>query len=218
MTDKPFALFDMDGTLVDSMPLWNSLHVTYAKEVRPDLGEEEIAYLQSLRGFGQVSRGFEKLGIPGTKEKVMAYMEDKMGGYYTTCVRLKPGAKLHLEHLKQQGIPMGIITLTSHEKAAICLKHTGLDRYISFVLTPEDTPDRTGKEDTVIFEMAMERMGCRHPRDCAFYEDSLYSMKTAKAMGFYTVGIQDRWNAYTEQRAKWYTDAILDWGYVFPGK
>ncbi len=216
MKEHAYALFDMDGTLVDSMPYWRSLHVAYAKHQKPDLTPEEIQRLESVFGYGEVIRLYQELQIPATLDGLVEYSEEKMAHYYRECVQPKPHVIAHLNALKAKGVKMGVITLTPHRGADLCLEVCGLDNYFSFVLTREDTPKHTGKEDPKIFKMAMRLLGCRKASECAFYEDSVYAMETARKMGFYICAVEDRFSERELAKVSSLADEVLNFGYHLP--
>jgi HAD superfamily hydrolase (TIGR01509 family) len=86
-------------------------------------------------------------------------------------------------------------------------------RYFDFVLAREDTPAYTGKENPLIFELALARLGCEKPSDCVFYEDSLYAIATAHNMGFHIRAVEDRWDADDRAKIEALADEIYDFGY-----
>lgn len=209
----PFAIFDMDGTLVDSMPCWYSLHGDYARAHHPDLTPEARKEIEEAWGFRDIFAAFDKFGVAYTRQGYFAYIETKMGEYYDRVVAPKPQTLAHLEQLKADGTKMCVITMTPHRGADFCLAKTGLDKYFAFVLTREDTPAYTGKEDSLIFEMALRRLGCEDPSDCLFYEDSLYAIETAHKMGLHIRAVEDRWDAEDRAQIEALADEIYDFGY-----
>ena len=208
-----YAIFDMDGTLVDSMPCWYSLHGAYARTHHPCLSPEALSEIEAAWGFRDIFAAFDKFGVAYTREGYYAYIEDKMGDYYDRVVAPKPKTLAHLERLKAEGTRMCVITMTPHRGADFCLAKTGLDKYFEFVLTREDTPAYTGKENPLIFELALARLGCEKPSDCVFYEDSLYAIATAHNMGFHLRAVEDRWDADDRAKIEALADEICDFGY-----
>ncbi len=201
MKHLPYALFDMDGTLVDSMGYWRESPLKYARKRCPHLTEEmadAICHTYTYSGLRELLASY---GLSMTVEELIHACEDIMTEHYRHDIEVKPGAIAILEELRAAGTRMGIITMTPHRDAEICLRKTGLDAYISFVLTPEDTSDGSGKEKPEIFGIAQNLLGCENPADCLFFEDSLYAASTAKRLGFYLVGVWDRWAECDEVRA-----------------
>ena len=209
----PYAIFDMDGTLVDSMPCWYSLHGDYARIQCPDLSLGAIKEIEEAWGFRDIFAAFDKFGVPYTREGYFKHIEDRMGYFYENVIAPKPKTLSLLEQLKADGCRMCVITMTPHKGADLCLAKTSLGRYFDFVLTREDTPAYTGKENPLIFEMALARLGCENPADCVFYEDSLYAIETAHKMGFYIRAVEDRWDEETQAQIAARADEIISLGY-----
>ncbi len=193
MKQLPYALFDMDGTLVDSMTYWMTAPGEYVRRVLPDITAEQEAALAETRTYVGLLEKLVSWGVRVTVDDIIHASEDLMMEHYRKDITTKPGAIPLLEELFHAGTKMGLITMTPHRAVDICLAKTGLDKYFSFVLTPEDTSDGSGKEKREIFDIGMARLGCEHPSDCLFFEDSVYAAKTAHDLGFYLVGVYDAW-------------------------
>ena len=155
----PYALFDMDGTLVDSMGYWREMPLEYLAEVgiRPDA--EGLQHLTSARGYGEIIAYFASLGIHTTLPEMLRFVATHIARHYAEEVQVKPGVPALLESLRAAGCRMGVVTLTPHAGTSVCLTKTGLAPYFDFVLTPEDMPGGGGKEEPGIFEEALRRLG-----------------------------------------------------------
>ena len=212
LTRYRYALFDMDGTLVDSMAYWKQLPEDYLAAhgvVLDDAGREAIA---RSRGYGEILGYFASRGVTADLPSLFAFVTTKMAYYYENKVKAKPGTRELLDALKEAGCRMGILTMTPHADVNICLGKTGLAPYFEFVLTMEDTEDKSGKEGTRIFEMALDCFGGAKPAECLFFEDSLYSIRTAREMGFPIVGVSDPWAKFEETEIRALSDLYLDLG------
>ncbi len=193
MKTYAYALFDMDGTLVDSMAYWMKAPLEYAKGLLPHMTEEELVSFVKSPTYTGLLEALETCGVTISVPELMHAAEKLMYNYYQTEIQAKPGAIPLLEKLHSDGVKIGIITMTPHSDVDVCLAKTGIDKYISFVLTPEDTSDGSGKEKTEIFGIALEKLGGVKPEECIFYEDSWYAAKTAHEMGFRVVAAYDKY-------------------------
>ncbi len=209
---KPFAyaLFDMDGTLVDSMTYWRYAPAELAARLFGDIGEERVAALVATRTYGEIERLFAAWGFSLSRVALIRGCEEIMAEHYRRDVKARAGALPLLKSLGAAGTRMGIITLTPHREAEICLSETGLSPFFSFVLTPQDTSSGKGKEDPEIFRIALQKLGCRHPSDCAFFEDSLYAVRTAHAMGFRVQAVRDKWAEQERDEIRALSENYLD--------
>ncbi len=208
MKTLPYALFDMDGTLVDSMTHWMRAPLSYARAVLPNLTEEMARRVYLTHDYADIRDLLASWGAEVSVPALIRASEDAMVEEYLHHIDAKAGVPALLASLHHAGTKMGIITMTPHHEVEICLARTGLDRYFSFVLTTEDTSDGSGKEKPEIFGIALEKLGCKSPAECMFFEDSLYAARTAHDMGFYLVGVYDRWAESDKVRAL--SDAFLN--------
>ena len=195
MKHPPYALFDMDGTLVDSMQYWHGAHIEGLTLAGYEVTEEMKEALHKVWGYENLQELLASWGIHKTVDMLKEEARELLRGHYQRDVVVKPKVKALLDELKAQGVKMGVLTLTPHELVDICLAKNGLTEYFSCIVTTEDNPTGTGKEAPEIFSCALDAIGCDDPSQCAIYEDSFYSIFTAKKMGFYVVGVEDAWQS-----------------------
>ena len=183
-----YALFDMDGTLTDTMHFWKGIPKRLLAAEGLSISKEQEATLETL--------GLER-GIEYIHSLHLSPRADSFG--YEDVVRIltpsyegdpvaKPAVDLLLKELKASGARMGVATLTPSHLARTCLTRTGLIDYFDFILGGEDYPE--GKNTPRIFLDAAERFGCA-PTEMHLFEDSYYSVKTARAIGIPVVGVAD---------------------------
>lgn len=195
--DKKYCIFDMDGTLVDSMGYWRSLGREYLAE-QGFTGElvtrtlEKLRALTMLEGADLFRRTFD---LPGTPRDIADEMNDMMQAHYRRDVQLKPGAAEYLRMLRKRGCRLCVATATDEALAHICFRRLGIDDCFEFVLSCSTLGVRKTQPD--IYYAAARQLGCR-PEDAAVFEDALHAAQTAKAAGFYTVVVEDE-----NQRDDW---------------
>ncbi len=202
MKHLPYALFDMDGTLVESMTYWARepemcCHQLYKESGAACSQSAFVAFNINVRKavtYRDLLEALAEVGVQITERELARKTEESMLSHYENDIDVKPGVIPLLEELQAAGTKMGIVTMTPHYDVDACLKKTGLGKYFSFVLTPEDTSDGSGKEKPEIFDIALKKLGCRNASECMFFEDSYYAVYTAKNMGFYMIGVYDDWS------------------------
>lgn len=183
-----YALFDMDGTLTDTMPFWKGIPQRLLAAEGLSISKEQEATLETL--------GLER-GIEYIHSLHLSPRADSFG--YEDVVRIltpsyegdpvaKPAVDLLLKELKASGARMGVATLTPSHLARTCLTRTGLIDYFDFILGGEDYPE--GKSSPRIFLDAAKKFGCA-PTEMHLFEDSFYSIKTARELGIPVVGVAD---------------------------
>lgn len=188
LADLPikYALFDMDGTLTDTMPFWIGLPRRIFEGEGLTLSPEEEATLEPLG----LHKGIEYLNSLHRTEKVFGREDvfSALRASYSGDPVVKPMVRELLEELRARGVRMGVATLTPVPLAQICLDRTGLASYFEFVMGGEDYPE--GKNTPRIFLDAAERFGCA-PCEMYLFEDSYYSVKTARTLEIPVVGVAD---------------------------
>lgn len=207
--DKKFCIFDMDGTLVDSMPIWKSLGKDYleARGHRPT--QKQLAAMGPMTMLEGAAFLMETFGVEGPPERIIEEMHAVMENHYRTDIPLKPGIQDYLEGLKKRGTRMCVATATAEPLARACLERLGVAHYFDFILSCETVGK--GKTQPDVYLEAARRMGSA-PEDTAVFEDALYAAQTAKEAGFYTVGVPEA--AYGQDwpaLAALADETILDW-------
>lgn len=208
MTEKRFAIFDMDGTLVDSMPWWNALAGEYLagkgiSVMPPDLA----AQVESMTTEESAALFVEAFGLPETAEAVAAEMNAVMENHYREDVSLRPGVEEHLRKLRADGVRMCVASSTAHPLMEACLRRLGIRDYFAFLLSCEEAG--AGKDRPDVYLAAAARLGAEPP-EVAVYEDALYAAETAKAAGFYVVGVYEESAAAQWEALKKLADAVME--------
>ena len=183
------AIFDMDGTLLDSMGMWRTLASVLArnhgKEVPPDL-DRKVASLGLREGTAYCK---EVCGLPGTVEELMAEIWGQIEDFYQNHVQPKPGVVKFLSLLKMEGVWMYVATATDRHLAEKALQHAGIRDCFRGLVTSAETG--AGKDvSPEIYERAMRRLRS-NKKDTVIFEDALHAIRTAKTAGFRVAAIYD---------------------------
>lgn len=186
--DKRCCVFDMDGTLIDSMPFWRSLARNYLTRwgLHPD--EKRLSAVQTMTMVEAARYLIDCFGIPTLPEQAAIEMNQLMEQHYRQDVPLKPGVLEYLSALRARGSRLCVATATARPLAQICLARLGVADKFEFILSCEEIGISKTQPD--VFLLAAERLE-RQPSEIAVYEDSLYAARTAKKAGFYTVGVYE---------------------------
>ncbi len=181
-------IFDLDGTLIDSMYLWNTL----AYEVLVDMGynpdkniHKELKEKDMKESIMYIK---EKFNIEDVNE-IAKTTYNKMKYFYEFEFELKPNVKEFLDILREDNVKICIGTTTPEEFAIPLLKRLEIEDYFEFIQTEDNV--KIKKNDSRFFLKALERLGT--DKECTWiFEDSLYAIKTSKEADFKVVGIGDK--------------------------
>ena len=183
------AIFDMDGTLLDSMEMWDNVGQNYLRSLglEPREGFREILRPLSLRQSAEYMR--QAYCIDRTVEQIMEDIDRGIEQRYFTDLPLKPGVFEMLESLRRRGVPLCIATATDRYLVEAGLRRIGVLDYFEFILTCTEVG--VGKDQPDIYETALRRLGTAKETTYVF-EDALYAVETAKRAGFPVVGVYDK--------------------------
>lgn len=182
------AIFDMDGTLLDSMYVWETVGADYLRSrgVEPPAGLRETLRPMSLRQAAEHLRA--AFGLTEPAEEIMRGVNERVAEGYRRRFVCKPYIPELLERLRRQGVRMCVATATDRPLAEAALQRNGILEYFSFLLTCTEVG--VGKDSPLFFRKALVQLGTDKPNTFVF-EDALYALQTAKADGFPVVGVYD---------------------------
>ena len=182
------AIFDIDGVLLDTMPIWNTLGSGYLRScgIEPPGDIDKILFSMSMeQGAQYLHDNF--LGGKSAEdinEETKKYLED----FYVNRAEAKCGVRELLQLIADKGIPMTAATSSPRHHVTAALERNGLLRYISKTFTTGEM--NTSKSEPLIYHAAAEFLGTV-PGETLVFEDSLYALRTAARAGFVTVGVAD---------------------------
>lgn len=189
------AIFDMDGTLLDSMGIWRNLMTEYVRFLGLQPKEDGQPVPSSMTWYEMAFYLEREYGVKQSANQVLNGIDEMLEQFYFEKAPLKPGVAKLLEYLHENGVKMCILTMTERYLAEAALKRCGVLHYFEKVFNCQE--EGSSKDDSRIFEKALSFLGTQKARTIVF-EDSLYAMETAKAAGFPVVAVHD---AYHEDQA-----------------
>lgn len=184
------AIFDFDGTLVDSMQFWRFLGKYYL-ESRGITADEESIRAAEENSFLYAAEFYKKkYAFEEPAEKIVEEIKNCLREGYKTF-SLKPGAAFFLEFLKNHGVKMCIATGTNKGMAEETAERLGIRKYFEFIISCDEVG--VWKSSPLVFEKALERLG-EGRENTVVFEDSVGAIRTATGAGFKTVGIADEYS------------------------
>ena len=162
------AIFDLDGVLLDSMGIWNDLGARYlcSRGLMPEPGLNEILFSMSMEQGAEYLHTHYPLAQSAAE--IEAGIETMLRDFYYNEVPAKPGGGLG--------------------QRVVGVQRLGLLGYFAQIFTTGEVG--VSKHEPTIYLLAAQALGSA-PGETIVFEDSLYALKTAKAAGFYTVGVYD---------------------------
>lgn len=202
---KKVHIFDMDGTLINSMPhiVRSILHV---------LDEDHIVYGPELidavipLGYPKTAERFQAMGAKGTVDEIVARFMKLLYQAYSNDIPLKPGAAAYLRKLKEQGARLCVLTGSPHLLTDVCLQRNGIFDLFDYVWSVDDFGHC--KDEPIIYHQAAAQLGCAAD-DICFYDDNLIACTTAVEAGWYTCAVNDGQSEETTAALRAVADAYI---------
>ena len=192
-------VFDLDGTLVDSMPYFTKGILSIADEAGLEYDGTLIKILTPLGYVKGAEYYVNELGVKDTVENIVAKIQSRLLYEYSNNIFTKPYVKEYLTGLYEQGARMFVLTASPHSVTDVCLKHNGVYDLFETVWSVEDF--ELSKSDTRIFYKVADAIGCK-PCDVHYFDDSLIALENAKKAGYVTYGVYDAQSAQELERMK----------------
>lgn len=197
--DVKLAIFDLDGTLIDSTGMWVNIDREFFRMFDRDVPE---GYAKAISHIGlAAAAAFTKkeYGIPMSEEEIKATWRRLSLEQYENHIQLKPGAKEILARFYINGIPMAVATANSEDLYLPCLKRLGIYERFSYITDADKIKE--SKNSSKIYDIIAENFHVS-PTETVVFEDSLTAMKTARNAGYFTIGIFDDHSTHSIEEAK----------------
>lgn len=182
------AIFDMDGTLIDSMAIWEELGERYIRNKnmtpKPDLNEA-VKHLSLSQASSYLKHEYN-IDLP--QEEIYHQLSRTVKIYYDSEAKLKEGALELLEKLKERKVPIALLTATDRGQTESILKRCGIYDFFDVILTVAEFGQ--SKAHTAIFKEVRHRLGTPVNTTWVF-EDALYAAAAAKRAGFRVTAVYD---------------------------
>ena len=193
LNDINGVIFDMDGTLIDSMWVWSKIDTDFLSKrgfTPPGNLKSEIEHLTFIECAEYFKKNFS---IDGTIEDIIEEWNDMAEYEYEHNIKLKPGAEAFLKLLKTLNIKVGIATSNSSYLIEKVLKNNGIYDYFDAITTVDEV--NRGKNFPDIYLLAAEKLQV-NPKHCLVFEDILPAVLGAKAAGMKVIGVHDAYSEY----------------------
>lgn len=183
------AIFDMDGTLADSMYYWGKNFIKIMDDYKVPYPDDILNIITPMGVKMCCEYMHKELGHPLSPETIYREIEDAMIEEYATNIPPKPFAVEYLKKLKSQGVKMCVLSASTHKMIETSAKKCGYFELMEFVLSCEELG--ISKSQPQIFGIVAEKMGLSL-KDVTVFDDNLIAVKTAKLSGASVCAVYDK--------------------------
>ncbi len=206
------AIFDMDGTLIDSLMFWEFFWEDFGNKYLQKEGfkptKELDSRVKSMIFSSSLLYIRDSFKLPLSDSEFIEYASELVRYFYTKRTKVKDGVFELLKNMKQNGISLCLASATDLRYIKIAVDELGLKKYFDHIISCADIG--VGKEKPDIFIKGASLLGLEANDICVF-EDSFIALETAKNAGFKTVGVRDEHNVY-QDRVKAASDIYIGEG------
>lgn len=182
------AIFDLDGTLFDSLWVWEEIDKRFLFKRGYDVPPDYSQAISALGFRASAEYTIRRFGLDEKPESLMAEWMDMARNFYAHEIKLKHGAEEFLRRLVGSGIKAGVATSSSADLYIPALKNNGIYGLFSAIM---DTTDIRGKDFPDVYLAVAQKLKF-NPSECVVFEDLPAALKSAKSGGFKTIAVFDK--------------------------
>lgn len=182
------AVFDADGTLIDSLGVWRAADDVYLASKGKKMTDEIYAKFMKMTYGESIKFVKDFFSLPDSEERISEDIMRIVTEKYGTEVKAMPGVIPVLDRLKAAGIPMAVATANEKELVKAALSSNGMLGYFRYIVTCDEIG--TSKRTADVFIHAARLLG-GEPAETLVVEDDLSYVKTARAAGFIAVHVSE---------------------------
>ena len=201
------AIFDFDGTLVDSMYVWEKVDEDFLTKRGIPVTEEYSDKVRSM--YFETAAVFTKntYSLPDSIEEIMQEWLDMAHYEYANNVRLKPYAGEYIRKLKERGVMLGMATSNNPYLLLPCLENNDLDGVFDCICYTSEVGMNKSNPDIYLY--TARKLGAE-PDECTVYEDIIEGLRSASSAGMKTVAVYDPSNEAHLEEIKNVADVFIN--------
>lgn len=182
------AIFDFDGTLADSLWVWDDIDVRFCEIYSLTVPDDYYEKIDAMTFEETAVYFIEELGLDMPAEEILYHFNEMAYERYAHEVKLLPGVREYLELLKTRGVAMGIATSLTWPLLEAAMKNNGIYGYFDDIAFCDES---ASKETPDVYLLAAERIGAK-PEDCIVFEDAPSGISSARSAGMTACQVVDR--------------------------
>jgi HAD superfamily hydrolase (TIGR01509 family) len=191
LKDIDAVIFDLDGTLVDSMWMWESIDIEYLGRYGFELPADLQSKIEGM-SFSETAIYFkERFDLPDSLDQIKSDWNQMAWSKYLNEVPLKEGVMELLEHLKQENIPAGIATSNSRELVDLIVEKHQMQEYFTSIRTSCEVAK--GKPSPDIYLLVAQDLGAE-PSRCLVFEDVLQGVMAGRNAKMKVCAVYDKFS------------------------
>ena len=201
-------IFDLDGTLLDSMGVWEEIDVDFLKKRGITVPADYADAILSMSAAEAAAYTIQRFALGDTVDGLIQEWNDMALYAYGNTVMMKPCAKEYLTTLHKRGVKLAIATSCPAKLCESALRNHGIYELFHVICSTDEAG--YGKTRPDVFQLTAKKLGVP-PGDCVVFEDILAAVKSAKSIGMTVYGVYDRSSEADWEQIKQIADgAILD--------
>jgi len=201
-------IFDLDGTLLDSMGVWAQVDADFLAKRGITVPHDYMDAISSMTFHEAAAYTVKRFSLPDRVEDLMREWNEMAAYAYAHTVKMKPHAKEYLITLRERGAKLAVATSLSAELCAPVLRNNGIDNFFDLVCRTDEAGH--GKSHPDVFLLTAKKIGVP-VQDCLVFEDILVAVKSAKSAGMSVCAVYDKTSENDWDKIKAEADyAIVD--------
>lgn len=197
------VIFDLDGSMVDSMWIWRAIDIEYLGRFNIALPEKLQADIEGM-SFSETAAYFkERFALPDSLEQIKADWNRMAWRKYEQDVPLKKGVLALMDYCKVHKIRLGIATSNSRELVETVVRAHHLESYFDCIMTACEV--EKGKPAPDIY-LAVAKALQVSPADCLVFEDIIPGIQAGLAAGMRVCAVYDQYSAYQDEEKRQLAD------------
>lgn len=205
--DFKAVIFDLDGTLIDSMWVWTELDKKFFAERNMTMPKNLATEIEGLSMQETAIYFINTFQLSYTVKELIEIWNDMAAWEYTHTVNYKDGAFQFLKRMKEKGLKTGIATSNSRELVKMVDERLGFLPYIDVLVTANEVPK--GKPAPDIYLKVADAL-CTAPEDCLVFEDIPGGILAGNNAGMTTCAVQDDFSAHLEANKRQLADYFIN--------
>lgn len=202
-------IFDLDGTLIDSMWVWEKIDIDFLKKYNIEMPKNLQKDIEGLPFYETAIYFKNTFNLPQSLEDIMSEWHDMVIYYYKNIIPLKNGVLDFIKYLKTKNLKLSIATCNSLLLTELIMKRTKLYSYFDGIVTGDEENINKNKAFPDIFLRAAKKINVE-PSKCLVFEDTLTGITGAKKAGMKVFGVYDDFSKLYKNKIIEATDGFIE--------